>query len=183
MTKKPGGLIIHINGWPGTGKLTIARHLAQKLAARLLDNHTLMNPAAALFSRSDALYASLRREIRKLTFEHIGRAEPGGTFIFTDALADEDPEREIFDDYRKLAKVRDAELVAIVLDCAREENLKRLTAQGRAEAHKLTDQAILTDLRSRYSLLRSTADRLIELDVTTISATDAAEAILQSLRI
>ena len=60
MTEKAAGRIIHINGWPGTGKLTVGRLLAERLGARLVDNHTLLNPAEALFSRSDPLHASLR---------------------------------------------------------------------------------------------------------------------------
>lgn len=35
-------LIIHINGWPGCGKLTIGRELAKRLGARLLDKHTII---------------------------------------------------------------------------------------------------------------------------------------------
>ena len=41
-------MIIHINGFPGVGKLTIAKILAEKLGARLLDNHSIYNVALAL---------------------------------------------------------------------------------------------------------------------------------------
>jgi broad-specificity NMP kinase len=52
--------IVHINGCPGTGKLTIARLLAPMIGAKLVDNHTLINPAEMLFARRDPLYRSLR---------------------------------------------------------------------------------------------------------------------------
>ena len=38
-------MIVHINGWPGVGKLTVAREVARRLSARLLDNHTLHDVA------------------------------------------------------------------------------------------------------------------------------------------
>jgi hypothetical protein len=53
-------LILHINGWPGSGKLTIGRIVAGRLGARLLDNHTVLNPAEALFERDDPLHGWLQ---------------------------------------------------------------------------------------------------------------------------
>jgi shikimate kinase len=41
-------MIVHLNGWPGVGKLTVGRKLAPMLNARLLDNHTLHNVALAI---------------------------------------------------------------------------------------------------------------------------------------
>ncbi|KAK1674766.1 hypothetical protein BDP55DRAFT_666228 [Colletotrichum godetiae] len=57
--------IIHINGYPGTGKLTIARALEQKLApgARLIHNHPLINPADAVLHRIGPGYQDLRKAI------------------------------------------------------------------------------------------------------------------------
>lgn len=181
MSNTPGGTIIHMNGWPGTGKLTIARILAHRLSARLLDNHTLMNPAEALFARRDPLYASLRQEIRRVAFEHIGRAPTPETFIFTDALSDDDGDTKTFEAYRDLAAKRGARLVAVVLDCALEENLRRLAAPGRAEARKLTDPSVLNGLRDRHRLLRGQADRLVEVDVTKLSPEEAAVEILVAI--
>ena len=44
--------IIHLNGHPRTGKLTIARALQNLMpGARLLDHHSLLDPASALFDR------------------------------------------------------------------------------------------------------------------------------------
>ncbi len=41
-------MILQINGWPGVGKLTVGRIVAKELGGRLLDNHTIYNPAFAL---------------------------------------------------------------------------------------------------------------------------------------
>lgn len=177
MSVEPSGLVVHINGWPGTGKLTIARHLAERLGARLADNHTLINPAEALFARSDPLYRSLRSAVRQSVFEHLERAAAERSFIFTDALSDDATDTRAFEDCAALAQKRGARFVAVVIDCDVEENLKRLTRAGRSKLHKLTDPEVLLGLRRAHRLLRGSSDRLIEIDVSTLGADEAAAAI------
>ncbi|MBY5348664.1 AAA family ATPase [Rhizobium leguminosarum] len=166
MTQQPASRIIHINGWPGTGKLTVGRLLAKRLGARLVDNHMLLNPAEALFSRSDPLHASLRGQIRQAVFGHAVRADPAESFVFTDALSDDAQDTATFSWYRDLAAARGADLVAILLDCAPEENARRLVSPGRSGALKLTDIAVLQRLRANHRLLRGLAERTVEIDTT-----------------
>lgn len=178
MTQKPTGLVVHINGWPGCGKLTIARHLAERRGARLVDNHTLINPAEALFEHSNPLYRSLRAAIRASVFEHLLKAPAEQSFVFTDALSDDAADTRAFQDCAELARRRGARFVAVVMDCDVEENLKRLTRAGRSKQYKLTDPAILLDLRARHRLLRGNGDAaLIEIDVTSLGAAEAADHI------
>ncbi|HEV7317167.1 MAG TPA: AAA family ATPase [Ensifer sp.] len=177
MTPEPTSLVVHINGWPGSGKLTIARHLAESLGARLADNHTLINPAEALFARGDPLYRSLRAAVRKSVFEHLAQAASEQSFIFTDALSDDAFDACAFEDCSALARQRGARFVAVVIDCDVEENLKRLTRAGRAKQHKLTDPQVLLGLRNVHRLLRGKSDLLIEIDVTALGADEAAAAI------
>jgi len=170
-------LIVHINGWPGCGKLTIARQLAKHLGARLIDNHTLINPAECLFARNDANYWPLRKAVRALAFEYAARLAPGTHLVLTDALADIASDRAVFDDCLELASQRGAKLIAVVLECEEEENLRRLRAAGRVELLKLTNGEVLRDLRAKYRLLRPTDVTCIELDVSALSAAEAAAAI------
>nr|WP_280137937.1 MULTISPECIES: nucleoside kinase [unclassified Ensifer] len=157
--------------------MTIARHLAEHLGARLADNHTLINPAEALFAGGTPLYRSLRATIRTAVLDHVRRADASQSFLFTDALSDDALDSRAFEDFATLAADRGARFVAVVLDCAIEENLKRLMRAGRSRAHKLTDPQVLIDLRSRHALLRGKCDQLIELDVTHIGADEAASEI------
>jgi hypothetical protein len=174
-------LVLHINGWPGCGKLTIARLVAARLDARLLDNHTLLNPAEALFGRDDPLHRSLRYKLREIVLAHAAQLAPDVPIVFTDALADDPGDAALFEEYRALARKRSARLVSAILDCGLDENLQRLTQAGRAEQHKLVRPAVLRDLRDRYVLLRPDGVETIELDVTRLSAEDAAFALLERL--
>ena len=164
--------IVHINGWPGSGKLTIAKMLAQMLGATLVDNHTLINPAEMLFSRRDPLYRSLRAAVREAVFDHIARADAEASFIFTDALSDDEYDSAQFEQYRALAKRRGARLVPVVLDCSEDENRRRLVEAGRAERHKLVDVSVLDGLRAQHRLLR--ADQALVIDVTDLTADASA---------
>jgi thymidylate kinase len=173
--------IIHINGWPGCGKLTIARLLAKRLDGKLLDNHTLLNPAEALFDRADPLHASLRREVRASVLGHAARLKPGTLLVLTDALSNDPTDQAFFDDYRTLAAKRGARLISVVLDCDHDENVRRLNSPGRSELHKLTRPDFLDHLRANYQLLRPQGVDLVEIDVSALSADEAAAAIEQAL--
>jgi hypothetical protein len=48
----------------------------------------------------------------------------------------------------ELARKREAKLIAVVLECEEEENLRRLRAAGRVEFLKLTNGEVLRDLRA-----------------------------------
>ncbi|ANM09398.1 MULTISPECIES: AAA family ATPase [unclassified Rhizobium] len=181
MTQKPASRIVHINGWPGTGKLTVGRLLAKSLGARLVDNHMLLNPAEALFGRSNPLHASLREQVRRAVFDHAARADPAESFVFTDALADDEHDRAMFSWYPDLAAARGADLVAVLLDCAPEENARRLVSPGRSEALKLTDPARLQQLRATYKLLRGLAEHTVEIDTTKLSPEETAARILAQI--
>ena len=173
--------ILHINGWPGSGKLTIARPLAKRLGARLLDNHTLLNPAEALFERRDPNYWPLRNAIRSLVFDYAARLPATVAIVFTDALSDDPHDSATFDSCRDLAERRGVPIVSVVLDCDLQENLRRLAAPGRAELQKLTRLDMLSGLRTKYRLLRPEGVERLDLDVTGLTAEQAVAAIWTSL--
>jgi len=174
-------MIVHINGWPGSGKWTIARVLARRLGARLVDSQIMLSPAEALFGREDPLYWSLRKTVRRAVLEHAARLAEGVPLIFTDALAEDPADSAVFDEYRALAERRSTRLAAVVLECEQEENVRRLTRAGRAELNKLTRPEVLAQLRGQYRLLRPQGVALVEIDVTRLSPDAAAGAIADSL--
>jgi hypothetical protein len=175
-------LVLHINGWPGCGKLTIGRLVAERLGARFVDNHALLNPAEALFERNNPLHRELRYKIRETFFAYAARLAPDASIVFTDALADDPGDAATFDEYRTFAGARSSRLISAVLDCDLDENLRRLARPGRAEQRKLTRAAVLEDLRAKYRLLKPDDVERIDLDVTHLSADAAAAALLERLQ-
>ncbi len=174
--------MVHLNGWPGSGKVTIGRRLAKMIGGQMVDEHLMAAPADMLFTRRETLNRTLRIDIRKAVFSHILRAPRAMSFIFSDSLADHPQDIETFESYRELAERRRARLLAVVVECSEEENLRRLKLQGREERKKFTDPKRMHKLRTEHRLLRSERVEMMEIDVTRLSAEQAAEAIAKGLR-
>ncbi len=174
--------IVHLNGWPGSGKRTIGSILAARLGARLLDVHVILNPAEALFERDDPLHAALREGVRSLVLDYAAKLASGMSLILTDPLAADEADITLFERFRDLAAQRNARLVSIVLDIGLGENLRRLQTPSRAEHRKLTRPDVLLRMRDRYELLRPQGTEIMTLDITHLSADDAAACILEWIR-
>lgn len=174
-------LVLHINGWPGSGKRTIGAIVADRIGGRLLDNHVVLNPAEALFERDDPLHTSLHEAVRAAALDHAARLAPGVAIVLTDALSDDADDSATFERYRHLAERRTARLVAAVLDITPTENARRLVSPGRHEQRKLTRPEVLDRLRARYRLLRPAGTESIGVDVTDLSAGQAATRILDAI--
>jgi predicted kinase len=172
-------LILHVNGCPGVGKLTISRILAERHGARLVHNHVLLDPAESLFDRSNPAWAKLRSETRK-AFLQAARSFPADEdLILTDAMAPE--EESSFLELIELADDLGATLASVVLDCDEDENVRRVRSESRIGTHKLTNPDVLLSLRAKYDLLRTERTARIDIDVTQLSAEEAADAIEQAL--
>ena len=64
-------MLVHINGYPGVGKLTIGRALADQLGAKLLDNHSVYNVAFALTEFKSPEFYDTVRAVRAIAFSRV----------------------------------------------------------------------------------------------------------------
>lgn len=173
------GPVIHICGWPGAGKYTIGSELARKLNGRLLDNHLILDPASALFERRSPMHFAMRADVRAVINRYARDLPKEVSLILTDALAETDEDRALFAPTEALAKARQVPLFAVTLKLSLEENIKRLTNPARAARAKLMQTEVLVQIRQDKELLRP--DGAIEIDVTDLSAEEAAERIIVRL--
>lgn len=179
--------IIHINGFPGTGKLTIAKELQRLIGAprcRLVHNHLLINPADAVLPRSAPGYQELRRALRQAVFATLAADETtrGCVYVFTDFQSRSPVGTAVCAEFRAASRARGCELVSVVLECKEEVNVARLTSVDREVHHKIVDPALLRSFRQRSTIHRYVdLPSQLELDVTEKTATEAAEQILQHL--
>ncbi|MEL6840285.1 MAG: AAA family ATPase [Pseudomonadota bacterium] len=168
MTAAP---VIHIGGWPGSGKRTIGQTLADLCGGRLLDNHIFLDAACAVFERGTDECARLREEVRAVVLRAALKLPVQVPVILTDALSDADEDFALFKPTLDFARDRGAPLRAVVLEIDEAENLARLTHPDRG-AFKLIEPAVLTDLRRRLTLLEPQG--AWRLDVTSLTAEAAA---------
>ena len=76
-------MIIELSGHGGVGKLTIGRILAERIGARLLDNHTIYNPAFATTEfRSPEFYETVQA-VRAITFDRAAKLPPRTPIVIT----------------------------------------------------------------------------------------------------
>jgi hypothetical protein len=221
--------LIYINAFPGTGKLTIARALISLLSSSkptsapvLLDNHTLIDPVPAKYTRDHPNYAQERRRVRKKALrEYVlceqppdGREEEDGLgswvmctgpssipyfhtrlpgrqtwFVahwraISNALltrklncrSTQPADIDVAEEYRAAAQRAERVFIPVVLMCDVDENARRLQSEERGQSGttKLTDVESLRQMRQSYELYQFEVAEELVLDVTNMSAEDAA---------
>ena len=175
-------IIIHLNGWPGSGKLTVAREVARKLEARLLDNHTLHDVAARLCDRDTAEYWQVYHQVRDVAYQRVRALPSHELIVMTNALTHEsDREQESSAAVKALAVDRGVPVVAIPLQCALEENVRRIASDNRRH-RKLTDAVPLIEWRSTLTLLTDDSVPSLSIDNTNRSADQVADEVVAFAR-
>jgi len=171
-------MMIHLNGYPGIGKLTVGRLLAQRLGGRLLDNHAIYDVAFALADFRSPSWDRLARGVRDVAFAGVEALSPLLPVVTTNACSDSDWGREMWRSMLDLAERRGSPFLVVSMNCAPEENARRLRSEGRSGG-KMTDPLALEAYRRNWTLLEDGGDSLLRLDCTNLSAEESATAILE----
>ena len=175
-------MIIHINGWPGSGKLTVARVVARKLGARLLDNHTVHDVAGRLCDRYTREYWELYYQVRELAYQRVRALASHEVLVMTNAFAlESEREREGWAAVKALAADRGVPLIAVTLQCSLEENVRRIASEERRD-RKMTDPEPLIEWRSTLTLLTDGSVRSLAIDNTSRAPDQVADEIVGFVR-
>lgn len=175
--------IVHINGFPGTGKLTVARLLVEKLSvlnAKLVHNHLLIDPAGAILPRSSKDYQTLRHGIRAAVFATLIQSPDtfDSLYMFTDFQSSDVLGTSVVAEYEFAAKLRNCAFIPIILSCAKKENLSRLESQERTLHGKLTDRALVSCMRDHIEVHRFANHPFqMDLEITNLEPDLAADLI------
>ena len=170
-------MMIHLNGYPGVGKLTVGRLLAQRLGGRLLDNHAIYDVAFALAEFRSAAWDNLARGVREVAFAGVEALPLETPVVTTNACSESDWGREMWQAMLDLAKRRASPFLVVSMICEPGENARRLCSVERGGG-KMTDPLALEAYRRNWALLEEGGDALLRLDCTKLSAEETATAIL-----
>ncbi|MDW3222230.1 MAG: hypothetical protein R8G34_04980 [Paracoccaceae bacterium] len=173
--------VIHIGGWPGAGKRTIGRIVADHLGGRLIDNHIMLDAACAIYERGTSGWSVLREEVREVVLDHAKDLPADVAIVLTDALADEPAARPLYQPAVDLARARKASLYSCILDLDGEENRRRLIDPSRAGGTKLMDADTLRTIRECDRLF--VPEGAFTLDVTAMSPHEAAMAVVSGVEL
>ncbi|MFS8184197.1 AAA family ATPase [Pseudovibrio denitrificans] len=171
-------MLIVLNGYPGTGKLSIGRELAEALGARLLDNHTVWNLAFALTERKTPVFYESIKAVRRLADDLICQLPDDVPIVMTEALTVGSAFcEEYWAGLEKLSMSR-GPLLVVHMHCNLEENKRRMQSPERDLKRKPRDgdYAEQNHRRAR-ALLGEDAEHFMELDVSDLAAAEAAQMI------
>ncbi|KAI9653202.1 MAG: 60S ribosomal protein L3 [Alyxoria varia] len=174
-------MFVYINGYPGVGKLSVARILQTLLHnAKIFDNHRLIDTTAMLFDRDMPEYQQSRKQIRQVVLDSIA-ASPSTkdvTWMFTDQQSSSDDGTASAKSYQSAAESRGSPFISVVLHCRSDENIRRLTMAGRGHDNtKLTDPAVLRTVRENEDIYHFGGELEVDLDVTDLEPVAAANSI------
>lgn len=177
-------VLVLLLGFPGVGKLTIARELGPMLPARVIDNHWISNPVLGLLDDDghgplpDAVWDQTAR-IRQAVLETIATlCHPTASFIFTNAGLQGD-QRSIAS-YRQVkgaADRRRACFLPVRLVCDEAELVRRVVSPERRARLKSIDAEAARRRSRTAAVLDPGHPDTLTLDVTAASAADSARAI------
>jgi hypothetical protein len=202
----PPPFLLLLNGFPGVGKLTIARNLLRLLTPvssgpstgpqiRLLDNHLLIDPVSAIEPERTASHYRLRKSFRELAFAALETLPGDLVILMTSCLSETEEGRSQFAEFLAVARGRRCPMVVLNLVCGVEENGRRVeceerkgSANGFAKG-KLTDRALLERFRREYKLLdldklEDAGVRLFcgEVETTELSVEETSAGVWRLLR-
>jgi predicted kinase len=175
-------MVIHINGWPGAGKYTVGRLVAQELGARLVANHSICAPGFCVADFGTPTFFDVVRQVRAIVFEEMEKAPPAESFVWTSVLIEGDDDAGRFDRIREIAARRGSFFLGVTLNCALEEIQKRMNTANRADRNSLTDAEMLRSLHDAYELLGPRDGAALDLDTTSLPARKNAARIVEAAR-
>ena len=169
-------MIIHINSYPGVGKLTIAKALSKSNGAKILDNHSIYNVAFALTEFKSPEFYKTVSDVRAIAYQRVKELPSDVPVILTNAhVQDSSWGNACWDEALKLAKSCKRAHVVVILDCSREENSKRIQGVDREDMRKPRDPQMFRQGPIDRPLIDRDADHLIRMDVTNLSAQQVAD--------
>jgi hypothetical protein len=93
-------------------------------------------------------------------------------------LFDDDEGRALFAQVKELAEKRRSLFVPVVLQCAKNQHLRRVASAGRAKHMRATSVSGVEKIISRSNLLPIVHPNLLTLNNTNLSAANAAKKIM-----
>ena len=169
--------LLFLYGPPATGKLTVARELAERTGFKLFDNHASINAVLPFFAFGTPSFNRVVGTFRKQVIEEA--AKTGLDLIFTLVYAMPHDDEHVAE-LTRLVEDNGGEVMFVRLWCSEEELRRRIQTPARASQHKLTSVEVLEDLLKKYDLFSAIPNReSLVVDTTQLAPDAVAERILE----
>lgn len=184
--------VVHLLGFPGTGKLTVATAMAEAGERRgrqvvVVDNHLTSLPILSVIGsdgttnpppRAWELVHGVRELVHRVAIELV---EPDRTLVFTNFVVVSNPlGADTIDRVRRVATARSSTYLPVMLHCDTDELVRRVARPERHARRKLIDAERALEILGSETLVRP-PELELEIDVTSTGPAEAATAILDHL--
>lgn len=166
--------LIIIHGGEASGKLTVAKALANKTGLALFDNHLSIDVANTLYQYGQSQYKQLVWQVRLVVFA--SAAKNNRSLIFTWAYSHPDFQPEL-DKIKTLLAAHGGEIHYVYLSCAQQELERRVQQLDRLKANKINTVAKLKQLQRLKNHQAIPGVNTLAIDNTDKSADAVADTI------
>ena len=182
-------VIVYLIGPPGVGKYSTGKLLAERMPAKLLDNHFWCNPIfeivepdgrtplpPAVWDRTNAVLAAVLETVATL-------APPDRNYVFTHAIWDDGGhplDFAIAGQILSVAERRKARALVVRLSCGATELSGRIAAEERAQSLKTRDVSQAERL-ARLKPLNLNHDWIVDLDTTDLRPEAVADFVMAEI--
>ena len=177
-------IIIYLTGKPGVGKYTIAKKLASRHGFTVCDNQLINNPIFELLQYDG--YAKIP-DFAWEAIGNIGRCistflikEKHNSYVLTNNLYEDAGDKVRYAEVVYMAEARGSLFVPVRLLIEQDEHLRRVVNSSRRDRWKSIDPQ---DVHDETPLLSISHPNLFSLNVSNLSPEDAAEAIMNHIKI
>lgn len=154
--------VFYLIGPPGVGKYTVGNIIAERVSAKLVDNHYSINPIFELIEQDGRTPLPAQvwpqvGKVRSAVLETIATLSPKDwNFVFTHAASDDPSDAETCREILSTAERRGATVIVARLHCTPEELARRVLAPERRARMKEMIPRRRAPMRSRLSSIRGT---------------------------
>lgn len=181
-------VVVYLVGPPGVGKYTVGKLIADRIAAKLLDNHFWCNPIFEVVEPDGAPFPAgvwdRANDVRSAVLETVALFGPAGrNYVFTHAVSDPGGhpiDWVIAGQILWVVERRRASLLVVRLVCGEEQLCERISSEERAPRLKTTDSGKAQALAS-LAPFPINHDWILDLNTSDLSAAETAERVEREL--
>ena len=187
MTRTYDTAIVFLLGYPGMGKRTVGTALAALIDAVLLDNARIHGILLEPFRWDGVgpLPSEIWDRVKPIRDALLGVIEDlapaSNSYVFTNALEDEESSIGHYDSIKSLAARRGSLFLAVQLDCDIDVQVSRIDNPDRIALRKGADPPGYRWHRQNVKMFEPPADDRFDIDTTNTSPNDNAELIRAEL--
>jgi shikimate kinase len=173
-----GPTLVFLYGPPAVGKLTVARAVAELTGFRVLHNHLLADPAAAVLEWGTPPFWATVTAMRSALLRAAATERVDVVFTYVYAPGDESIVEAVCETYEEVG----GRISCVQLLASRDALFRRVTDESRREFGKPNDADTLREVMQRYHVFHTLPGRpSLTIDTEELSPQQAAERIVTEL--